>query len=104
MATIRKEFDGYSIQYHSGTIIEATIFCYDGPRYVARIQFHKDDAAISNNADHATGPWIHYPISRFNDVITILREEKPLYLHLNLDKSAGRIATDSREPVGEEES
>ena len=48
-------------------------------------------------------PSLHFPISKFNDVITMLREEKPLYLFLNEDNGVGIIATQDFEPVGEEE-
>ncbi len=47
-------------------------------------------------------PSIHYIIIKFNDVITILREEKPLYVFLNLKNKVEPIATADFEPVGEE--
>jgi hypothetical protein len=51
-----------------------------------------------------SGPYINFAISRFNDVITILREEKPLYLSFNTNNKVGGVVTDEREEVGEEES
>jgi len=59
-------------------------------------------SAIPANASYPE-PSIHYPLSRFNDVINILREEKPLYLFLNLDNKIGTLATTEIEPAGEEE-
>lgn len=43
-------------------------------------------------------------MSRFNDIVGILRQEKPLYLFLNLSNLIGIVATSDLEPVGEEES
>ncbi len=75
-----------------------------GNSYVGRIVFFKDESTIPDNANYSSGPSIHYPLSRFNDVINILRQEKPLYLFLNLNNKIGIVATSDREPVGEEES
>ena len=104
MSTVKKDFDSYKVWYYSGHPYEALIYCYQGGSYVGRIVFFKDDAAIPVNANYSSGPSIHYPLSRFNDVITILREEKPLYLFLNLTNFIGILATAEQEPVGEEES
>jgi hypothetical protein len=104
MATVKKDFDAYKIWYYSGHPYEALIYCYQGTTYVGRIVFFKDDSAIPANANFASGPSIHYSLSRFNDIISILRQEKPLYLFLNLDNLIGIVATDEYEPVGEEES
>ena len=73
-----------------------------GTQYVGRIVFFKEGSAIPPNASYPE-PSIHYPLSRFNDVINILREEKPLYLLLNLTNMIGTLATSDIEPVGEEE-
>ncbi|MBN1929088.1 MAG: hypothetical protein JW764_06065 [Chlorobiaceae bacterium] len=102
MATIRADFDGYKIWYYSGHPYEALIYVYNGNKYAGRIVFFKDDAVIPPNASYPE-PSIHYPLRRFNDIVSILREEKPLYLHLNLDNKIGTIATSDLEPAGEEE-
>ena len=74
-----------------------------GNSYVGRIVFFKDDSTIPSNANYSSGPSIHYHLKRFNDIILILRYEKPLYLFLNLDNLIGILATGDKEPVGEEE-
>jgi len=102
MATIYTDFDGYRIWYYSGHPYEALIYAYKGTQYVGRIVFFKEGSAIPPNASYPE-PSIHYPLSRFNDVINILREEKPLYLLLNLTNMIGTLATSDIEPVGEEE-
>lgn len=103
MPTIKKDFDAYKFWYYRGHPYEALIYCYKVGKYVGRIVFFKDDANIPANANYPSGPSIHYPVSRFNDVINILRYEKPLYLFLNLDNLIGMIATSDLEPTGEEE-
>lgn len=102
MATIRTDFDGYKIWYYSGHPYEALVYVYNGSKYVGRIVFFKDGVAVPPNASYPE-PSIHYPLSRFDDVMNILRQEKPLYLHLNLDNKIGTVATSDIEPVGEEE-
>ncbi|MEC4684310.1 MAG: hypothetical protein VST71_01065 [Nitrospirota bacterium] len=104
MATVRKDFDSYKVWYYSGHPYEALIYCYQGGHYVGRVVFFKEASPIPPNANYSSGPSIHYPLSRFNDIISILRYEKPLYLFLNLDNLIGIIATAQQEPVGEEES
>ena len=104
MATVRKDFDSYKIWYYSGHPYEALIYCYQGTSYVGRIVFFKDDAAIPANANYASGPSIHFGLSRFEDIASILRQESPLYLFLNTTNLIGTLATDEHEPVGEEES
>ncbi len=103
MATMTKDFDTYKIWYYSGFSYEALVYCYQGSSFVGRIVFFKDDAPIPPNTIFSGGPSIHYPLSRFNDIISILRQEKPLYLFLNLTNLIGVVATDDYEPVGEEE-
>jgi hypothetical protein len=107
MATVRKDFDSYKIWYYSGyPSYEALVYCYQRNSYTGRIAFFKDDSPIPSNANYSSGPSIHYPLSRFNDIISILRYEKPLYLFLNLNNLIGCVMTyaKEREPVGEEES
>ena len=102
MATISASFDGYQIWYYSGFSMEALIHVYKGAEFVGEILFYKDGSVIPPNAS-TPEPSIHYPLSRFNDVINILREEKPLYLFLNVNKMIGSLATAEIEPAGEEE-
>jgi len=104
MATVQKDFDSYKIWYYSSYSYESLIYCYQGGAYVGRMVFFSDDTPLPPNANYSSGPSIHYPISRFNDIVSMLRYEKPLYLFLNLDNLIGILATDALEPVGEEES
>jgi len=104
MAVVRKDFDAYKIWYYSGHPYDALIYCYRAGAYVGRIVFFRDEASVPPNVNYTSGPSIHYPVSRFNDIVTMLRYEKPLYLFLNLDNLIGILATSEQEPTGEEES
>ena len=110
MATIQADFDSYKIWYYSGFHYEALIYFYKDKKYVGRIAFFKDGNPIPPNIifdpfniPSNSAPSIHYPLSRFNDVANMLKEEKPLYLFLNIDNKIGILATTDFEPVGEEE-
>lgn len=110
MATIKRQFDSYKVWYYMpGFGYEALIYLYQGKKYAGRITFHKEgDPTPPPSLDAPFGtpePAINFPLSRFNDVITMLREEKPLYLFMNPDVpyNVGILATDDLEPVGEEE-
>jgi hypothetical protein len=101
MATIQVDFDSYKYWYYSGHPYEALIYCYKAGAYVGRIVFFTD-GSVPPNASYPE-PSIHYPISRFADIIGTLRYEKPLYLFLNLDNLIGLLATTDLEPAGEQE-
>lgn len=100
MSNIVKPFDSYKLWYYSGNKSAAYIQCYDELKPTGGISFYKDgDTAPTNNRDDFR---IHYPISQFDDVIKILRYEKPLYLLMTRDL-IGWIGTSDLEPVGEQE-
>lgn len=104
MATTRQDFDSYKIWHYSGHSHEALIHCFHGGVCVGEISFFKDDMPMPTNQITRNRPCINYPISRFNDIISILRYEKPLCIFLNLSNNIGIVATSDQEPVGEEES
>ena len=100
MSNIVKRFDSYKLWYYSGHKFPAHIQCFDELKPSGNITFYKDgDTAPANKRDDFT---IYYPMSRFDDVITILRYEKPLYLLMTRDL-IGWIGTSDLEPVGEQE-
>jgi hypothetical protein len=104
MPTVKKDFDRYKIWYSSGHPYEAHIYCYKVKSYRGRIVFFKDNSVVPpNHMAFKKCPSIHYKLSQFNDIISILRYEKPLYLFLNLDNMVGLLSTEEYEPVGEEE-
>ncbi len=102
MPTVTKPFDSYKLWYYSHFNPEAIIYCYKGRLQVGQINFY-NDASVPQNSSKTFGPEINYPISKFNDVITILKEEKPLCLFLSTHTGVGIVSTAEKEPVGEEE-
>lgn len=103
MSLIRKDFDSYKIWYSSGHPYDAHIYCYKEGTYVGRFVFYKDGQNVPPNSNLPSGPSLHYPLSRFNDIVSILRYEKPLYLFLNTANNIGHLATSQNEPVGDQE-
>jgi hypothetical protein len=102
--TVNAPFDSYKVFYWSqhAPTLRASIYCYQGVKYVGRIVF-VDDAQPTLPANSGAQPNIHYYLRQFNDLMTIVREEKPLSLFLNLDNGIGIVSTDDNEPTGEDE-
>jgi hypothetical protein len=103
MVTIRRDFDGYKLWYFSNDELFALIHCYKGTEFMGRISFFKEGDIIPPNANLPNGPSIHFAASRFNDIMTILKQERPLYLFLNPDTLTGMVANTHFEWTGEEE-
>ena len=103
MATVRKDFDAYKIFYYSDFNYEALIECFKDGELVGRMVFFKDGNLVPANKNFAGGPSIHFALSRFGEIVAILRHETPLYLVLNTDTMSGMLATSELEPTGEEE-
>lgn len=81
--------------------VEATITCRGAGSNVGTLHFHKDGAALPTNVP-GPPPLVHFPASRFNDVINTLRYEKPLQFNFTPGNLIGTVGT-GVEPVGEEE-
>ncbi|MEU4765896.1 hypothetical protein AB0H12_21820 [Actinosynnema sp. NPDC023794] len=106
MAIIKKPFDSYSIVHSSNNSqYEADIACFitGTVGLIGRILFFKDGTPPPPNVLLAYGPEIHFPLSRFPEVVDTLRQEKPLYLWLDTDSLVGAVGTTDKEPAGEEE-
>jgi hypothetical protein len=103
MATIVRDFDSYRLWYYSNDALFALIYCYKGTVFMGRISFFKERDTIAPNANLPNGVSIHFSASRFNDVITILKQERPLYLFLNPDTLSGAVGNTHLEWTGEEE-
>ena len=119
-----REFTNYSLCYYTNNNdCIAKINCYSEDQKIERlydgtvlspvltIKFFKNDSGISPNEIIEYGlnsnseklrekyglVWkmnLHYPLSQFNDIISILRyEKKPLYLFLERDSLKGGIST-----------
>ena len=107
MTLISNEIETYRIWYTTGYLdpygdkTQAVIECYDNNGdTIGAIRFYKDDGIIPANVLIWTDvPLLRYPLSRFNDIITILRYEKPLHIRLNTNTNAGLICTSQKEPI-----
>jgi hypothetical protein len=101
-------FDSYTLSYRSGhPSLEARIYCWKGSTRVGTIDFQKEGTSLPANLfDGQAGGWgiyIHFHLSRFDDVITTLRYEKPLHLYFTPDTLDAGIITSDHEPIGEQE-
>ncbi len=96
-------FDSYRIWYSNDPHQAADIVLYMNLKAVGRICFYEESIVDSPELPNPDLPTIFFHIRRFNDVITILREESPLYLCVDRGTHSGYISTALLEPVGEEE-
>jgi hypothetical protein len=108
MAIITKDFDSYHFYYASNTNpggvtnVYSSMSLKNGHEIVAYISFF-DTTPLPDNSYTNNLINIHFPISRFNDVIGILRYEKPLRIQFDTSKLEGYIQTKEMELVGEQE-
>ena len=99
-----KEFDTYRLYYHSAPQYQwqSRLYLYNDGSYEGSIFFMKDGVDIPANTDIGGKPRLYFPTSKFEEIMNVLRHEKPLYISLVLSNGIGTIST-SNEPVGEEE-
>jgi len=104
MAWENKYFDAYRIWHGTGTSTDVHIRCIHGNTTVGNIYFKPDGTNMPSNSRTSRGVLnLYYSISRFNEIITTLRYEKPLWIWFDTDTKWGYIAT-AQESTGEEES
>ncbi|MBZ5723297.1 MAG: hypothetical protein LAO03_23420 [Acidobacteriia bacterium] len=95
-------FDTYRLyyytapQYYWGALVDLM----NKGTWAGRLMFIREGFPIPANAPLGGVPVLNYPMNRFEDIMSILRYEKPLYVILNEANGIGHIAT-SDEPVGE---
>lgn len=108
MAQYTNGFDSYQAFYYSGpTQLQAVIQVYASGVFNGRLGFYPDAGPVVPNGEiQPTGvkvPAINYPLSRFSNVMDMLRYEKPLYIFLDTTNGIGFLGTSQLEPVGEQE-
>jgi hypothetical protein len=107
MTLILKEFDSYTVEYFSkngeSDTRKAIIRCFTGnsQQEVGRITF-LDVKPLPDNNFHSNLIYVYFHLSLFDDIIDILRNEKPLRIYLEDYIKVGGIIT-SYEPIGEQE-
>jgi hypothetical protein len=84
--------------------IGAFIHCYHGAKNVVSCVFYNDEDNVpSNNHTPPHRVNLAYPMSKFDSVLNLMQNEKPLYFGFIDTNQLGYVSTHS-EPVGEEES
>ena len=98
------QYDTYRIYYQSTPRYywQSRVYLYNTSGYAGRIMFIKEGNPIPENKLAGGQPELNFPTSCYEEIIAILRYEKPLYISLNEANGIGTISTSS-EPVGEEE-
>jgi hypothetical protein len=99
-----KEFNSYRLYYQSAPqyIWQSRLYLYNGGAYVGSVFFMKEGESIPANIEISGHPRLHFPSSKFEEIMNVFRHEKPLYIGLVPSNGIGTISTSS-EPIGEEE-
>ena len=109
---IERDFDSFSVFYDSvdlgdpanvGTKCVANILCFNNRQQVGILRFH-DRQPPPVNTYRGSQPnyvvLINYHISRFNDILSILRLQKQLTLSFDIISLAGGVVT-TYQPIGQ---
>ena len=102
------QIDKYQVQHFAGGtgyFLKAMIWLYDDNKAtIANARFYKNANDVPAHDTKAPSGFIacHYPPEQYSDVIDLLRNEGPIYLHFSDVHQMGYFST-SREPVGEGE-
>jgi hypothetical protein len=98
------EFNLYRVYYYSAPQYawDARIDLSMDGHAMGTLLFMKAGETIPANANAAGIPQLHYSIRDLPAMLTMLREEKPLFVSFNAGNGIGTVSTGS-EPVGEQE-
>lgn len=98
---IVSSIDKYKVVLYSATGgILAYIHCYNGNKNVMSCEFYSDGSTLPQNRYKGCRIGLVYPWSRFNAILDILRNEKPVYFGFILTTKLGYVNT-QLEPTGE---
>lgn len=103
MEQISKPFDSYIISYVSGYPHDCVVTCFQADAYAGRLIFYKDGGDVPANVIFNDAPSLHFNTRHFDNIMAMLRYEKPLMLFYMPSSKTGGIITSEREPVGEQE-
>jgi hypothetical protein len=78
------------------------LYLYRRKAFAGSIFFVKEGSGIPDNREVGGLPRLYFPAGRFEEIMSILRHEKPLFMKLTPSTGVGLVST-SNEPVGEEE-
>ena len=98
------EFDSYRLYYHSAPQYswQSRLYLYNNGSFVGSIFFMKEGVSIPANIEVGGHARLHFPTGKFEEIMNVLRHDKPLYISLVPSNGIGTIST-SNEPIGEEE-
>ena len=98
------EFNLYRVYYYSAPQYswDVRIDLYMSGAAVGTLLFMKTGQPIPANTISGGIPRLHYSIGHFPAMMSMLREEKPLFVNLNENNGIGTVST-TDEPVGEQE-
>jgi hypothetical protein len=104
MPTEYKNFNKYYIYYETkeGQITNTNIQVYNDNQSIGYINFTEKLPVSKNSISNEGKITVRYHIDRFNDIINILRYEKPLRIYIDNESLRGGISTAS-ESTGEQE-
>jgi hypothetical protein len=111
MTTITKDFDTYQIKYASRKVqtssglstLYAVITCQSGTNHVQVGTIWFLDTPLQDSSYTNNIITMCLDISRFNDIVTLLRYEKPFRMYFDDSKKEASIQSFSHEAVGEQE-
>lgn len=99
MSFISKQIDSYRIAYNSDNFqdvpkMSAYIHLSDKDNNNLGVLRFVDESPLPKNIINEDGTFdIFYHIDRFNDIINILRYEKPLWVSIDSNFKSGQIQT-----------
>jgi hypothetical protein len=98
------EFNLYRVYYYSAPQYnwDVRIDLRMSGATVGTLFFMKEGQAIPANTISGGVPRLYYSVNHLPTMMSMLREEKPLFINLNETNGIGSIST-SDEPVGEQE-
>lgn len=110
MKVIDREIDQYWIHIQSGGSSSKTIYphalirCYSGEDLVMQANFFEDGKKFPDNHYDKRNKlvYLRYPLSMYQNILDLLRNEKPIYFRYTIELKQGFIRT-GKEPVGEGE-
>jgi len=109
LASVQANISSYVVYYISGSspaiglAQEAEIDCFgETGNRAGALYFYPDTIKLPENQNTVNGIYLNFRMSRFADVITLLKDEKPLYLYFDPANKSGYLGT-SNEPIGEQE-
>jgi hypothetical protein len=116
LTEIEEEFDRFMVLYSSldlgdknpqtnGTKSAATIVCYQGNQLVGVLSFHERQPPPVNSYRGSRVPHINlnFHISRFNEIMNLIRYQRPLTIWFDVSRSDGGLSSGEIEDIGQQE-